>query len=1026
VRNVSSATRAAIDAHERVIKHQVLVDYDNDGTIVDNTGVVIDPLDNLSHRIARVTTHQSLESSLPPAVRVVPGHAVAELDVSLQRGNIVHFGVNAFYRNITTNTSGNTRTNQISVARPSNVVGDVVLVSIMMPETAQDLGLPAGTNVTWRVLTYRGDGLLTEGGRVEGLLLLRRVGYGEPDTYTFTPKNDTVAWTIAAVAIGGANIAGVTDLSQKGQDDNTTAYTTVTTPPLTVDIPNSTVVSFFGAAVQVSGGVGWTPLDGDVERADFMSAQFPVNYNVVQSVMTHDSVARSVNLKRATLSVPATGTLAFAVTLAPLLAGDESQHAAWTFSELNQDSPYAGKIRTGRRTTWKVGVYSEGGLEYVPVFTGLSLDSGAQSKVRSARVSALDNRETFREPPDIPLTVAESPVPGFLTGLPNYPGLESTWVISYLFSWGLYAPSSTRLLPEQQGPRNGVGYFAAPAMRTNNSTYLWVPCHGSLAPFIGTIEHAYVQSATTARTRCTFAVGPYVAGTSPAPSNGLVQGGWFTAGGSGGAAMPWSADTGQIAGRIEFFARLSPSVTGGTVTIGAVESLLTPTAKFFYADITSAGVFRARLAFDGGITRTITGPSVPTDNLWHFYGVHVDSRTGVATFRIDATSTDVAFATWANSTPPNATSADALMTLTNGAQIADILLSGGMRPPNQSTGSNAFLASTALWANQFTPTAFIAKSENILDVLPVLTEYADVWDVVSAVAEAEFAAAYWDADGYPHYRTARSNVTPAGQIIQQAITARASLEDLSYSSGIAQVANYVTVAYSPVGFVVNGVVWQANGQLLIGSGDTVVITISLPGNVLSLSGSGTFVGNTSPDGSGSPYFNFNTSLSLGASSNVIIIQIDNLGNAFWLTSGQVIATYITPLDTPAPVLSQNRDSIRTYRTQPLQVSTSPWRQRADAAGMIAEQLQSDLRTPHPVFDSMPVKGDPTRELGDMVTVQDTHGIGVNGQFRITSIRNEGSPDGGFSQELVLRDARAVIARWNVNSWDDGSVWGVVS
>lgn len=1026
MRSVSAATRAAINAAERVIVHQLLVDWDNDGSIVDQFGNVIDQMDNLSHRDVSITSRQSLESTLPAAVRVVPGAAVAQLDATLQRGNVARYGVSAFYRNVTTNTSGNTRTNQVSVARPSNVVGDVVLVSIMMPETGQDLSLPSGTNVTWRVLAYRGDGFLDQGGRVEGLLLTRRIGYNEPATYTFTVSNDTIAWTIAAVAIGNAGIAGLTDFVSKGQDDNVTAYTTVTTPPLTVDVPNSTVVSFFGAAVQVSGGVGWAPLDGDIERADFMSAQYPINYNVVQSVMTHDSVARSVNLKRATLSVPATGTLAFAATLAPLLPGDEAQHAAWTFSELNQDSAYAGKLRTGRRTQWKVGIYSESGLEYVPVFTGYTIDGGAHSRQRSARLSALDNRETMREPPFLPLIVAESPVAGFSTGLPNWPGLESTWVISYLFAWSFEAALSAATFPEQRGPRNGAGYFASPPMRTNNSTGLWAPCHGSLAPFLGQSEHAYTQNSAGTRTRCTFAVGPYVAGTAPAPVNGFVDAAWFTNSGGGGAAMPWSADTGQIAGRIEFFTRLSPSVTGGTVTLGFVESILTPTAKFFYADITSAGVFRARLAFDGGISRTIVGPSVPTDGLWHFYGVHVDSRTGVATFRIDSTSTDVAFSTWANSTPPNAQFCDALMTLTNGAQIAEILMSGGMRPPNQSTGSNAFLAASAAWANAFTPTAFISKSENILDVMPVLTDHTDVWSVVSAVAEAEFAAVYWDADGYPHFRTARVSVTPAGQVIQQSITARASLEDLSYSSGIAQVANYITVNYSPVTFVVGGVVWQANGQLKIPAGATVEITVQLSGNVLNLSGSGTFVGNTQPDGTGSPYFTFNTTLTLGASPNIIVIQVSNVGTTdFWLTSGQAIATYVVPLDTPSPVLSQNLTSIRRYRVQPLDVATSIWRQRIDAAGMIAQQLQSDLRTPHPVLDNVPVHGDPTREFGDLVTVQDANGLGVSDQFRITGIRNN-TADGGFTQELVLRHAHSTVARWNVNYWDDGSVWGVVS
>src|SRR5213076_114569 len=72
----------------------------------------------------------------------------------------------------------------------------------------------------------------------------------------------------------------------------------------------------------------------------------------------------------------------FALALAPALAGDDGQHAAWTFSELNPNSPYAGKSRLGRRVKWLVEFATSNGFQSVPLFTGLTLDAGASSRGR--------------------------------------------------------------------------------------------------------------------------------------------------------------------------------------------------------------------------------------------------------------------------------------------------------------------------------------------------------------------------------------------------------------------------------------------------------------------------------------------------------------------------------------------------------------------------------------------------------------------------------------------------------------------
>src|SRR5690349_17038309 len=168
-------------------------------------------------RMASVTLSQSLDSTLPEQVRVVPGAAVAQLDVEIDKGNIVRYGVNAGYRTISTATSNSTQT--ISVPAPSGLQeGDVVLVAIFDPLNTNPLGVPYYTNVTWSQLSWRGDGV--PGTRVEGMLLMRRaVGTstanptGEPSQYTFTFGSETSLFVAAAVRVGDAGNMGIADFS---------------------------------------------------------------------------------------------------------------------------------------------------------------------------------------------------------------------------------------------------------------------------------------------------------------------------------------------------------------------------------------------------------------------------------------------------------------------------------------------------------------------------------------------------------------------------------------------------------------------------------------------------------------------------------------------------------------------------------------------------------------------------------------------------------------------------------------------
>ena len=1033
---------AAITSPERVVRHTLTYDWDNDGP---------QDIDDLSHKIGQISVTQSLESSLPPQVRIVPGVAVAQLDAQIARGNTNHTLINAVFKTINSSSSGASTSLTVSIPAPAGVTpGDIIIVGFVVADASNADSLLLDTNVDWATLSIRGDGIgLGSVPRIEMQVYQRRAVAGEPTSYGFTLNPASFssggqAWYGFSCRIGDPGLMGIVDVVSKGSDDNVTITPTVTLPPLNVPMNNCTVVSMYAAAINISGTAAWTSGDvNDIERLDAQTTRPSGNTNASIVVYTQDNVQRGMYVKSATVttSMPVVSTVGIGIVLAPRLTGDERQHAAWTFSELNSDSPYAGKSRTSRRVIWNVGFHTANGLENTQVFTGLSLTSGAGSRNRNADISALDNREIMRVPWYFPgdLT-AELPTSNTFwspdpINIPSMPGLESTWLISYLFAYAYWSGGIGILLinASDRGPYTGFGFFASPPLRPR-ACMLWAPMHGSMTPFEGTYVSGYTELQNGTRRRVNFYPGPFVAGTERAPTGGSIT--------SRYTCINDVADIftihNQIQGRIEFWAKLNNTVSHVNIY---VSDGFSPEQSFLFkinvALRQSDTNVLLDLTMDAGVTRHVVGPAIPTDTDWHFYSVHIDSIKGSAYFTIDQTLTIVNFTTWSDtSESPNNTFLQ--IDLDNEAQASDMYVHGAYAASGDPNVQNFNYNTPTINMEQdgsgvFQPSAFIDKSAIYLDVLPLFDENVDTWTMVSAIADAEFAAAYFDGQGRPHFRTTRSDASVAGQTVQRLITARQSLKDLQYESGVQQIANLVSVNYSPMLLVVNQQVWSAGGAIKVPASSILQINIQVGGLFVSTPGFLTVIpANTSPSGGGQDITNILPSAGSSSGYFTLQIQFDN-PNPFdvWLvdTTGSfdsvfLTGTYWTPAATPAPVSMQNKTSMRKYGVQPLQVSASPWIQNDVAAGSIAQLLVSSLGNPRPTIKQMPIIGDPRLELGDLDTIQDQNGLGVNGQYRLTGITHQGDPQGGFSQQITVREA-SMIAYWGFNSWNDGTVWAVV-
>jgi hypothetical protein len=1024
MRQVSAALRAAIDSSERIIDSTFTVDWDNDGE---------QDIDDLSRKAENISLTQSLESSLPQAVQLVPGVAVAELTARLTRGNTNRYGVTSIFRSLTTSGVGSGSTTTWQVAKPSTArVGDIVLVAIFV--SIPGLGnvmtswqVIAKSNVTWLPMALRGDGL-TGNTRLEGLLLYRRVAVDEPVNYVITlPTGSTVAYASTAVNIGDSYLMGVTDLVQKGED-NDPAPTGITLPQVKVDVAGSTIVSFFGAASYAISGVGFSPTDSnDVEQTEFtVNAAVSSKPSIRVSVDTHANATQGLYQKGVTFTgsagSSAIATIGFSVVLAPKLAGDEAQHAAWTFSELNPNSPYAGKSRIKRRTRWAARLVTpSGGFESVPLFTGFTTVPSAASDW-SATIKAIDNRETMRNTGQGLNLVAMYPVSqDASSGLskPTMPGLETTWVISRSFINAFYRPrvaTNGIFTYESQAPNiTGLGYFPSPL--ASRYAVIWATMHGSAHNLLtgGSILYAYTETVNHGlQRRVRFEVGPYVAATKNEAPGLSTYMSWPIS-----VYTVWQSTTSQMAGRVQCMVRRNTSTSYMKVDFPDNNGNVYDA----WIEITTAGVLQFRVE-KPSVSRTVVGPTITADALWHFVGVHFDSLAGTVTFRVDSTNTTVALTTWANTAIPFIISTGNVQ-LTDGMQLAEFQVAGGYTSSGQ-TG----IPATDAWANEnFTPTAFVDKTENLLDAMPFIDINADTFSVVSDIAAAEFAAFYFDEDGYPHYRNSRSDASTTGQTVQRSITARRSIESIAYESGVAQIRNIVTIGYTPFAPSTNTTIFSASGAIGVLPNETKTFTVTVQGPITGNT-TVTYSAYSQIDGTGSnitAMVNVNIVLS---TANYVTVQVkNNAGSTAYLVdnTGQpnlkVIATVFLPLtDGDSIITYSDADSIREFGEQPLpSQGTSPWVQNEESAASLALKLLSDLCQPKPVITSLQIKGDPTLQFGDLVTITDTNGLGVNGQYRITSKDPSMSAD-GFTQTLVVRSAPS-IAYWDTNYWDDGTVWG---
>lgn len=674
--------------------------------------------------------------------------------------------------------------------------------------------------------------------------------------------------------------------------------------------------------------------------------------------------------------VEGTAAATFVVDLAAGDTDDERLQAVRYFSPHSATSPLVNKERLARDVQLDVEFLTASGWQGTPLLRGTTRALSTAVARRSALLTGIDYRTRLRTPVTLPVVIADAPnyVSATVTDTPIKPGLETTWVVSYVL-WRCGLPLSPP-------PRATCRWFQ--------------PMHGSLqafvcADFAGAMPGATwdpLADVSTSRPT-TFVPGPYSLACEATPA-GAVQ---VATGQVSLASGPALFDgNGRSAGRIECWIKAD---------VGAGAAL----APINYPDATRRVVFTVTAGaaayidvYNSGTTRHVVGPTLPADGQWHLVGVHWDDLAGSATFLIDRDTTVVAFAT----TPAVSGAVDGpTFKIQANASLAEIHLTTG-------------IPVTEPWLPiSWDSGCDVDRSQIQLDGI-VGQDAAEGWQILQDLAAAEQGAVYLQPGGRFRYATRARLVGAASQIAQRTITAAGDILELAEDYRLDAVSNIITCPYQPVTMLRQVVAWTLGKTVTIARGNVAVIEATFAGlgtNRTALAG----LANTRADGSGTSYTitagsSVTAALVLTSSTSGLITVTNNSGQVVWLVnaSGQPTLTVTGDLisqseGAPAPVVTDTASRAR-YGDQPLTLATSQWVQRRSHAYGLAMITVGDLARPSAVLTDLEIPGDPRLEPFDRITITDPYNTELAADYWYVGGRHELS-DGEYRQSIAARPAR---------------------
>lgn len=666
---------------------------------------------------------------------------------------------------------------------------------------------------------------------------------------------------------------------------------------------------------------------------------------------------------------------------------DEILDTVRYFSRTNPGSPIYGKPRDSRDFRLSARFLTDAGFETAPRLTGavvraIPVNAGS----RTADIDVIDGRDRFRLPITLPAVIADGAWDG-TSAIPTKPGLEASWIVSYVLAQ--------------------CGYPLSPRPRAE--CRLHVPMHGSMTPFVQTpfsgapLAKYEPSTVTSAPQRCEFAAGPFFLAANPlADGAGYVQTKWPV---NAAPVDMWNSVGRAVGIRVEMWVYRTGTEPGTDIATVDVFNDTLPTqskVRFFARNDGLLGV----QVINGASSYNVFSGGTYSAGAWHLVGVHVDDVNGRMAFRIDGTTTVTTHA---------ATTAGALVT--DAAVAAGLTSYGRVSDLHVSACDEA----TAWLPANHTSGAVVDRLQNrqLSGIYP--DKPVEAWTLLQDVTGAELGTCRIDYDGRPTVWSAARRNSPDSLTVQRTVTAREHLTDLAYDDSRDMIRNLISVPWTSLTSSGFAPVWALTELVSLGIGQTVTYNVKfenpLAGSIATLTG--TCQRNANGTGGGYGYTDVlesgiraNFTLTSPTAATITLVNISPY--VLWLVDTGGIpdlimrGTVIKKVDTD-PVQVQDAAAIARrggpgIGEAPLEVDDNPWRQSQPFAAGVAWGLLASLRDEQIVLTGITIPGDPRLEDLDRIQIQDPDGLVFDSPMLIEGIRDDFKP-GSYDTSLVARPAR---------------------
>jgi hypothetical protein len=668
---------------------------------------------------------------------------------------------------------------------------------------------------------------------------------------------------------------------------------------------------------------------------------------------------------------------------------------SWSTSSPLYDFDWTGI--NGARVVIQQGIYLRGVLlpETYTIMTGYVDGVAVERGTGVVTLSLLDYRPLLSNVPALPMMLAST------TYSQAAPGLSSLPFIEYILAAnGIYAAPQPRTtgsgclwyatlhqtLWSQVSPPASAN-FAASATISDDFTPSWTPGKWAGA----TAATAYIRQAMTKTasldTGHSVLMEGWVASRRPAS---IAAGSSMTmsvAGNSLTDKVELIVDIGVAPGTLDV--RVQVTRSGTTVTTATINIPASPTD---YQHL------MARVAFTGATTATV--------DLWADATHNTYNLVALGAWAMDATFVE---------------------------------LSSWFYLP---------VDTWQVWADDpaavpvdFTPTAYLDASLNVMTATPAVEGVTDVWGLFQQLADAELATFGFDEDLIFRFKNRRNFPSVAGRVVTSLI----AIKDLAHETIEANRGRTINATVTPYAIQPLAVVWNATQTYAVPAKGTLTIFATLNGptafvppgasglinnmNPVNQPGpNNSYRGNTKSDGTGPDTDVLNCVMTQLDATTVKIVITNPANHITYVVSPSLYTDMPAgtaslwlvgyPLNAGAALAAAGQQSVTVSATYgaglpAINLPDSQWRQDQATVQTLCEDVLADYVVPRPQLGKLTIVGDAALQLGDRVTLQDRGELAavgkpavppatMNDDVIITSIHPTISDDGGFVQDITAR------------------------